>query len=264
MGYGKYSYEDYEEVVKLWRRGLSKYTISKLTGIPPSTIYNWVTGRSKPPKSRWRPPEKPDPTFTYILGVLLGDATVTTGGKYKYKIKLKAWDREFVERFSRYLSTILNKKYRKPMRTEETLYIVEYYSKAFYDWFKNTSLNDLKDYVEHCRECKKAFLRGLFDSEGSHSANKAIYFYNTDRELIDYTCKLLSEFGIIFKGPYITIKAGDKIRAPKKKWTKSEYITAKKDLWTIQISGRYARKFLREIGFSIRRKQLGLKKKFFE
>ena len=72
MGYGKYTCKEYQEVIELWRKGLSKYEISRITGIPPSTIYNWISGRSKPPVTRWRPPEKPDPRFAYILGVFIG------------------------------------------------------------------------------------------------------------------------------------------------------------------------------------------------
>ena len=43
-----------------------------------------------------------------------------------------------------------------------------YYSKAFYVWYKQQSLDTLKPYIEYSRETVANFLRGLFDSEGNH------------------------------------------------------------------------------------------------
>ncbi len=264
MGYGKYSYEDYEEVVKLWRRGLSKYTISKLTGIPPSTIYNWVTGRSKPPRSRWNPPEKPDPIFTYILGVLLGDATVTTGGKYKYKIKIEVVDYEFASKFSLYMSKILNKKYVHPRLNKDGLYEVEYYSVAFYRWFKGRTLKDLSMYIELDTECVKNFLMGIFDSDGHNDKNMTIELYNTNLELLEYVRYLLQKyFNIYSEKPKITIKKGTIVQAPKRiegsKTRGKQLVKARKDLWVVRLNSKNTTKFLREIGFSIFRKQHGLR-----
>jgi len=48
----KYALEDYLKVIELRRNGLGSRKISKLTGIPRTTVRNWINGYKKPPCTR--------------------------------------------------------------------------------------------------------------------------------------------------------------------------------------------------------------------
>ena len=194
----------------------------------------------------------------------MGDATVTTGGKYEYKIKIEVVDYEFAHKFSLYMSKILGKKYVHPRLNKDGLYEVEYYSVAFYDWFKKITFKDIYTYVEQDIKCVKNFLTGFFDSDGHNEKNIVIELHNTNVELLEYIRYLLQEyFDIPSENPKITIPKGTVLTAPKRiegsKIRGKQLIKAKKDIWVIRIKRKYTKKFLREIGFSIYRKQHGLR-----
>jgi len=125
-------------------------------------------------------------------------------------------------------------------------------------WFKERTLDMLKPYIEHSRETVKHFLQGLYDSEGYNYRCKQIFLSNNNLKLLKYTKYLLKKyFNIKATGPYLVAKAGSIHRNGDGKEIKTNHniyytaISRKKD---VQI-------FLSEIGFSIKRKQLGLKRR---
>ncbi len=121
---------------------------------------------------------------------------------------------DFAEYFSKIVAKLLNKKIVKPRIVNNGYLKVTYYSKAFYDWFKQQTLETLETYVEHDKNTVAYFLRGLYDSDGGHyvyNSNHQIRLYNNNLKLLKYVQYLLKKyFGIVATGPYIHSKAGSR------------------------------------------------------
>ena len=106
----KYSLEEYQKAMELLRRhGLRK--VSKILGIPVSTLRDWRKGKHKPPLMRWTP--KPCPELAYIIGCLLSDAWVYATDNGDYRICLETKDKDYAENFNRCMAKVLNKKPRR-------------------------------------------------------------------------------------------------------------------------------------------------------
>ena len=100
------------------------------------------------------------------------------------------------------------------------------------------------------------YSEGLLDSEGSNNRNKQIQLFNSKERLLKYVQYLLKKyFDVIATGPYLQKKAGTILTI--NGMEKPVY----HDYYMIVIGRKqHIQRFLREIGFSIIRKQLGLKK----
>jgi len=158
------------------------------------------------------------------------------------------------------MARLLIVNYHKPCWSEkDKIWCVTYNSKAFYLWYKKTEkqgLEGFKQYIEHDTETVKHYLRGLYDGEGGNYRNNLIYLSNTNIELLKYVQHLLKKyFSIVTTGPYLQRKAGSTkvINGIETRYTN--------DYYRIQINRKlHIQKFLKEIGFTIIRKQLGLRK----
>ena len=251
----RYTTEEYEEAISLLERGLGLSKVSKITGIPKSTLYYWRNWIYKPPSTRWMP--KPINSLAYVIGVLMGDANLARHG-YKYDIELKTMDKPFAETFAKHLSKTLEKPIKKPTWTGPRRGWRAYQSsKAFHQWYQKQTLQTLKPYIEHDKDTVKHFLQGLYDSDGSNDRNAAIALANSNIDLLVYVQYLLKRyFNIDARGPYLTHKKGSimKIRG-------KEFIR-KKDCFRIVIYKKlHVKKFLTEVGFTIPRKQQGRPKR---
>ncbi|HEW93458.1 hypothetical protein DRN87_02435 [Candidatus Geothermarchaeota archaeon] len=247
----EYLYEDYIKAMKLLKKYGTK-KVSKILDIPRSTLINWKRGQT-PWNAKWHP--EPSPELAYVIGVLLGDGTVTQDRKSDYVIKLEATDLEFVEYFSKCVSIVLGKPYIKPKKVwkknrKKARWKVRYKSKSFVRWFKEENLDTLKQYIEYNKNTITYFLRGLYDSEGSNYRCIKISLYNTDISLLKYVKYLLAK--------YYNIKTG-KISIngkPGLYYTSyGDIIKRKRTVYNLYTHKGYARVFLREIGFTISRKQ---------
>jgi len=158
------------------------------------------------------------------------------------------------------MAKLLDMSYREPYWSEkDKTWYVAYDSKAFFEWYKKCEekgLEGFKPYVEYSRETVRYYLRGLYDSEGNNYRNKQIQLFNSKERLLKYVQYLLKEyFGIIATGPYLKEEAGST------RVIKGVEYHYNQDYYVIQIGRKkYAQKYLKEIGFSIIRKQLGLEK----
>jgi intein-encoded DNA endonuclease-like protein len=109
---------------------------------------------------------KPSEDLAYMIGVCLGDG-YTYENSAGYIIRLQAKDKEFVEEFGRCLGNVLRRKPIRPLKDARRTYAVVATSKTLYELLKKpVDLKRIKKYVEHCKKCTAAFLRGLFDSDG--------------------------------------------------------------------------------------------------
>jgi intein-encoded DNA endonuclease-like protein len=250
----------FHDVRKLRIRGLSitkiREEIYRKYGvwIGTRTISRWLHGVTSPYNGRRIPSLellKPSEDLGYVIGVRLGD-----GNAYEnsagYIIRLQAKDKEFVEEFGRCLGNVLRRKPIRPFKDARRTYAVVAASKTLYELLrKPVDLKRIKKYVEHCKKCIAAFLRGLFDSDGSVNKNGYITLYNTNYEVLVYAQRLLRRFGIESTGPWPHKRKGTTMHDPR---TGKQYKT-NEDCYYIYIRTESLPKFYRYVGFTIRRKQ---------
>ena len=252
----------FNDVHKLRKRGLSHTKIRKEiyrkygVWIGTTTISRWLRGLSSPYNGRWIPSLKllkPSEDLGYVIGVRLGDGYTRERGDY-YVISLGAKDKEFVEEFGRRLANVLGRKpIRSKFRKNVGKYFAEAASRTLYELLKKpVDLKRIKKYVEHCKKCTAAFLRGLFDSEACIDERGRIKLYNTNYELLVYAQKLLkTRFGIESTGPWPAKKKGKTSYYPKT----GRLIKTNKECYYIYVKTQSLPAFYRHIGFTIRRKQ---------
>jgi len=252
----------YNDVHKLRKRGLSYTEIRKEIyrkygiWIDTSTISRWLRGVCTPYNGRRIPSLellKPSEDLGYVIGVCLGDGYTSENNVLDgYVIGLQAKDIEFVEKFGRCLGNVLGRKPIRPRKYAGT-YVAEATSKTLYELLKKpVDLKRIKKYVEHCKKCTAAFLRGLFDSEGCIGKDGHIKLYNTNYEVLVYAQRLLWRyFGIESTGPWPHKQKGTTMHDPR---TGKLYKT-KKDCYYIYIRTETLPNFYRFIGFTIKRKQ---------
>jgi intein-encoded DNA endonuclease-like protein len=235
----------FNDVHKLRKRGLSCSEIRKEIyrkygiWVDRSTINRWLRGVSSPYNGRRIPSLellKPSEDLAYVIGVRLGDGYTYEEGD-RYIIGLKAKDKEFVEDFGRRLGNVLGRRPIRPFKDARRTYVVEAASKTLFELLrKPVYLKRIKKYIEHCKKCSAAFLRGLFDSEGHVHKYGYIYLYNSDYEVLVYAQKLLRKrFGIESTGP----------------WSHKQ----KEGYYYIYIRVESLPRYYRHIGFTVRRKQ---------
>ncbi|MCD6144048.1 LAGLIDADG family homing endonuclease [Thermococcus sp.] len=251
--------QDLLEYVKdLRKRGLSYSEIVKRIleekGIKVSrpTVLRWCKGQHNS-FAKLKPVNlTPSPALSYIIGAYFGDASISFY-EYKYRIRLKVIDKEFVEAFARALEDI-GANYRvgyenNPTRSDR--WYVESTNKFLYMFLKQPK----ERLFEIAKEYPKEFLRGLFDSEGCvylEPTNKKVSYvsiHNYDLEVLEFSKGLLASLGI-----------HSKIRLSKKAGTpvmiRGEQYFYKNNLYELRIYRiESVKKFAREVGFTISRKQ---------
>lgn len=95
--------------------------------------------------------------------------------------------------------------------------------------------------IEGPKSCAAAFLRGLFDTDGTVCKQGTVSFCTTSEQLGRDVQDMLVAFGILC------------VRRPRKS-------ASGRPTWTLSIMGRHAYEFGRVIGFEIKRKQIRIRK----
>ena len=131
-----------------------------------SNISGWVNGKHQPFGSVRAFDAKPCPELAYVIGVKWGDASTSVNRNHNHMIKLRVIDREFAEEFARCLSMVLGRSKPSVRWHQKTSSWHTEVSSVLLQTFLRREPHELKDVVEHCRNCAGAFLRGFFDSEG--------------------------------------------------------------------------------------------------
>jgi len=195
-----------------WDEKLSTRNIAKLYNLNQKTVLywfkkfgiprrTWIEGRKLRGygKEHLRIPNlNPSEDLSYILGVCLGDGSVTKCGK-KCVVELAATDYNFVQSFGASLRRIgLNPCFGviPPKEKNRTKYYIHAQSKVFYDWFKALTINDIENMV---KDYIPQFVRGFYESEGSFAKRKhglsRLRIVNAKKDLIDLVARLIEKLG---------------------------------------------------------------------
>ncbi len=184
--------------------------------------------------------------LAYVLGVAKGDGCVSTAQR---RIILSATDKDFVitfkialENWSKFNARFYSRDIKKPnyIKTRKLQWVSYIDSKEAADFLASFNVNDV---LSASNDIKCAFLKGLFDSEGSVSKDSVI-FYNSNKYLIKLVYNLLIELGI---EPRINDYKAKSLSG--KNISYSRVCIYKKDS---------LEKFANLIGFSIKRKSIKL------
>jgi hypothetical protein len=114
----------------------------------------------------------------YVIGVYLGDGyawKARSGDHIGFKVGLSTVDREFADAFGAALERmgvhtppLRRKRYPNRPNAQEA-WVLEVCSYNLYHWLTGLKPTEIRDRVSRSRPAGLAFLRGLYDSEGSFS-----------------------------------------------------------------------------------------------
>ncbi len=205
--------ELYEEVLKLRSQGLSYnkiiFAVELTTGVRlrKSHVSDWVNGKHRP-FGYVRPfSVRPSAELAYVVGVKMGDASTSLTGDHNHRIKLRVTAKDFAEEFSRCLGMLLNREPPKVKWHEKTgLWHTELNS-VLLRRFLLQPIASLEVAVSHCGNCKGAFLRGFFDSEGCMH-ERSLTVYNGNHDSLNLVQAELRSLGIDATGPHLMRKRG--------------------------------------------------------
>jgi len=151
--------------------------------------------------------------LAYIIGVLLGDGSVSSCKDGHYTIQLSVTSKKFALEFFSSLKRIgLNPHIAvfpppKPSRLrngkviipKKKQYRVRAYSKKFVLWFKKLTFEEIERML-NCKMLQAAFVRGIYESEGNirkdSRGNRRIVIANTNLELLKLVQKILYKWGV--------------------------------------------------------------------
>ena len=185
--YKRGEYPSCEEIKRLyWDKQLSRNEIAKLYGVHLERVRSWMKHLDIPTRVRkeytllsahpLQPNLSPSIALAYVLGVLYGDGHVrkkVTDGNYLICLSVRS--KKFAESFASSLKSInLNPSIRCKLRTTKInskkyaryFWITIAYSRKFVKWYNSLTAKTLLNYVK-LRNHKIAFLKGLYESEGS-------------------------------------------------------------------------------------------------
>jgi len=226
-----------------------------------SHVSYWLRGMHNPRNGRHIPSIdflRPSEELAYVVGVVVGDGYTyrwrrVIRGYNLVKIGLKVKDPEFAVEFGRCVARVLGRITVKPRyRNSIGRYVIEVNSQTLYELLKKPAdLERLKKYVEHCKKCMAAFVRGFADSEGCVDCRGYIYISNTDEKLLEYVKYLLGRLKIESTGPHCTRQKGKTFYDPKE----MKRYPYRKDCYRIRIRADSILRFYSTVGLTIGRKR---------
>lgn len=215
-----------DRVVELYQSGMSGRAVADELELPKTAVLDylqevgvsrstsaaqeiaWDHGRFGGPD----PDLEPSPRLAWLTGVLYGDGSVFRAASNDYVVALGAKDVEFRDAFADALeaigltasTTIQEFDHRADMHHARAN------SKLFYNWWNETAR---PGHAELAREHPAAFVRGMYDSEGSLSdvsdhmpPGTSTYWRlslsNTEDWLLTLVRDLAAGAGVEFTGPH--------------------------------------------------------------
>jgi DNA endonuclease len=219
---------------------LSKYHVSY-----------WLRGSHFPDGSVRKFVPAPTAEVGYVIGVMLGDGSMSVCGDHDYKLKLRVTDKDFAEAFAETIAIVLDRPVPHVRYHAKTNAWHVDVASLLLQQFLRRPIVELATIIEKSEECKSGFLRGFFDSEGS-AYGGYLTASNTDTDLIQLTLTFLHSFGIETTGPRLGTR-GDRDVV-----IKGRSYHANKDCLVIRVRAESRRLFLDKVGFNIMRKKQNL------
>ncbi|MEM2928905.1 MAG: LAGLIDADG family homing endonuclease [Nitrososphaerota archaeon] len=248
----------YNDVIELRNQGLSYKEIQRKIyekygmRLSKPLIHYWIHKKHSPFGKLNKFDEKPSSELAYVIGTILSDGYKCFDDKY-YRFYLNVKDKEFAEEFGKCLAKVLGRKepYKPFWNEEQKQWRIIGCGVLLYR-FLDRPLEELKPYIEYSKDTASAFLRALFDGEGSmHKYRRELYLYNTDIKLLNYTKHLLKQhFNINTTGPNLAVKSGKVTHFPNGKIIKTT-----KNCYYLYVHANSLLNFYKYIGFTIKRKQ---------
>ncbi len=249
--------ELYRLVLGLRREGLSYNQIigrveaERGVRLRKSHVSDWINGRHRPFGYVRAFDSAPKAELAYVIGVYLGDASTSNGRNHNHKIKLRVIDREFAQEFANCLAKLLRRDPPRVKWHERTHSWHTELSSLLLQSFLRQELKELVPTISHCDECRAAFLRGFFDSEGS-VFERTLTAANENLEVLRLVCELLQSLGIETTGPHLSAKGGRTVMI------KGKFYRQNEDLHHLRVRSRSLETFQEKVGFSIVRKSNAL------
>lgn len=191
-----------------------------------------------PGRSKVTLPKQMDENLAYFLGVLTGDGSLTTKNVISFHTA------ELTDKYTKLLKILFNAEVlpkedkRCPNLMSITIGSVQI--KGFLQLLGMSAAPACKKSIPHAilqapRKCVKAFLQGLFDTDGWADTTGRIGYDSCSENLAKEVHLILTNFGIISS---LRFKSNECNGA-----------------WSVDINGEQARSFFETIGFSLARKQ---------
>jgi len=212
-----------------------------------SHLSGWINAKHEPFGYVRAFDATPRAELAYVIGVSLGDASTSSNRHHSHKIKLRVIDRVFALEFARCLGVLLRRNPPLVKWREKTRSWYTEVSSLLLQNFLRRDLKALIPSISHCDNCKSAFLRGFFDSEGSMSA-RSLTASNENLELLRLVCEFLHSLNIETTGTHLATKGGRTVMIRGKFYRQNE------DLHYLRVRSGSLGKFQETVGFSILRK----------
>jgi Homeodomain-like domain len=211
--------EEVEEVLELVRAGLSQSAIARLTGIPRTTIRDWLAGRT-PAVRDGGVPSVPRGPYAYLLGLYLGDGFIASAPRTTcLRIYLDARYPGIIGECVRAIRAVRpNNRVSVKRRVPTECVVVECSSKAWPSVFpqhgpgpKHERSIELADWqLDITHEHPQKLIRGLLHSDGCRFMNTVrhgtrrygysrYHFTNRSEDIKAILCEHLDLLGIAWR-----------------------------------------------------------------
>src|SRR6476646_231779 len=214
------SREEIELALRLAGTGLGAKAIARATGIPRSTVRNWITGHVPSRAGSQRRPDVPAARYSHLLGLYLGDGHVVALGRtYVLRVYCDAKYPGLIGEVVRSMRAVTAPRRVRVARKKPTnCVIVSAYWNAWPQLFpqhgpglkhqRPIELEPWQRAITHA--FPREFIRGLINSDGCRFTNPVrhgerlytyprYFFSNTSEDIKRLFCEHLDLLGIAWR-----------------------------------------------------------------
>jgi len=222
------SKQDKEKIRELYLKGYSTKEIAEIFNVAPQTV-QYHLRRMKIIRDKREGLVvkycrnlnlKPNKDLAYVIGVLLGDGSVSQckSGEYKgktykrWRFRLKTTSKDFALSVAEACKRIglnphifyCDTPYYRKNPNYKIPYEVVVYNEEFCKLLFNIKLNP-KNAIKYIEGFEKEFIKGFYESEG-YLSKYALEIYNANRDIIEVVCYALEKIGFKYNLTEKTIR----------------------------------------------------------